>query len=164
MVEKEALRIMLSALEEFIFDYLPSKLDQKSLEKVMEAAMEWSSNSLVKKIKDIIGEVEPFKLVKAYFNFFKLIGRPFEYEIRSKEPLEIVIKRCPYDVYTKRNPVACAVCLGALAGLLREAYGSVRVEGGPLLSYGPEGARALISRKREGNSCVIVLSQRDDRQ
>ena len=163
MVEKEALKIMLSAFEEFIFGYLPSKLDQMSLEKVLEAAMEWSSISLVKKIKDIIGTSEPFKLVKAYFNFFKLIGRPFEYEIREKEPLEVIVKRCPYDAYTRRNPMACAICLGALAGLLREAYGSVRVEGGPLLIYGPEDARALISRRREGNSCVIVLSQRDGR-
>lgn len=159
VVEREAMKIMLSSLEELLFRYLPSKLDVKELRDVLEATMEWSSSSLVKRIKEIIGERDPFTLVKAYFNFYKLIGRPFEYEVRSKKPLEVVIKKCPYEEYTKSNPIACAMCLGALAGLLKEAFGSVRVEGGPLLVYGPENAKALVRRKREGNSCVISLSQ-----
>lgn len=159
MIEKEAMKIMVSSLEELVFKYLPSKMNAEDLRKALEATIEWSSNSLVEKLKDIIGERDPFTLIKAYFNFFKLIGRPFEYEVKSKKPLEIIIKRCPYGEFTRSNPIACAMCLGALAGLLKEAYGSVRIEGGPLLVYGPKDAKAVVMRKRVGNSCVISLSQ-----
>jgi hypothetical protein len=117
------------------------------------------SKALGKRIKAVVGNVEPERLVKAFFNFFDLIGKPYKYKIISLNPLTIEILSCPHKDYAK-DKLSCVACLAAVAGALETAYGSAKVEAFGKV-YGDPEAKAVLKREGEPGRCKWVIEVRE---
>ena len=160
--ELEALRLVCDACEEALFELLPEEVQrfagERAEELVFELSKKFFSKALGRRIKGVIGDVEPHTLVKAFFNFFEIVGKPYKYKIKSVKPLVIEITSCPHKKYLK-GKLSCLACLGALAGALESAYGSVAVEAFGK-RYGDEEAKAVLKREGELGSCKWVIEER----
>ncbi len=158
---EEALKLLSDACEEFVFGSFPEKakemLGESADSFIYETVSEGFERAFMGKIREVVGEVEPFKLVKAFFNFFELIGKPYDYKIISEKPLVIEVKRCPQRKMIKGKE-HCVACLASLAGALKAAYGKVRLEAFGK-AFGDEDAKVVIRREGELGKCLWKVEE-----
>ena len=154
-VKLEALKLLARACEDFLLTTMPELVSEEEAFKLAKA---FSSKSLANEIIKLVGEVEPEKLVKAYFNLFEIVEKPYSYKIKSKRPLVLEIKDCPQRPKLRgRN--SCVACLGLVAGVLERAFGSVRVEAFGK-SFGPEEAAVVLKKEGEPGNCLWKVEAR----
>jgi len=146
------------ACEDFILNVLPERVDE---DKAFELAKAFSSEALADKVLEVVGNVPPEKLVKAYFNLFEIIGKAYTYEIKSTKPLVVEIRNCPQRRKV-RGRGSCAACLGLVAGVLERAYGSAAVEAFGK-RWGPPDAAVVIKKEGEPGNCVWRIEERNQR-
>jgi len=114
--------------ERLAFKYVPRELANLVGERsagvlLFRIVKEAARNSLGEMLKKEFKIATLKDAMIACYAPFERIGKPFEYEIVSEDPLRVRVKKCPHFEFTRDFPVACAACAAVKAGVIEMLTG-----------------------------------------
>ncbi|UXD22498.1 hypothetical protein IPA_05540 [Ignicoccus pacificus DSM 13166] len=157
------------ALERLLFKYMPTELEKHigsgaTTAMIFRIVKEATKNSAGDLMVDLMNIKDIKDALLACYLPYQKIGKPFEYEIVSENPLTVRVKKCPHYDFTEKKPLACTACGAIKAGIIERLTGKkVRLELENGRKLGAPDAEVIIKRTAHMPSgdeyCEFVIQQ-----
>ncbi len=124
-MKEEKIKMFMDMFEEAMFFHVPSVLPKYVGDIATRVLL---FNVLKNAAKDTMGQMAKNmglslkESIEEFFKSFGEVGMPFEFEVRDR-PFSVIVKSCPHERFTLKNPLGCVVCISMLAGLVEGLTG-----------------------------------------
>ncbi len=141
-------------LERLLFKYIPRSLEKQvgpgaTTALVFNIVKEAVKNSAGELLEDLMSSSSLVDALLSCYLPYKLVGKPFEYELVNENPPTVRIHKCPHFEFTKDYPLACVACAATKAGIIERWTGKrVRLELEDGRKLGARDAKIVIKRSK----------------